>query len=61
MDLVLHFFRFRLLLYERQYILKFLLASRLETGRVMDDELGVALERKLNMDIMEPSLASQSQ
>jgi len=57
MDLVLYFFRFRFLLYERQYVLKFLLASRLETGRVMEDELGVALKGKLNTDIVDPSLA----
>jgi len=60
MDLVLYFFRFRLLLYERQYILKFLLASRFETGRIMEDELGVALEGKLNVNIMDPSLAWRS-
>jgi hypothetical protein len=32
------------LLYEREYILKFLLPSCLETGRVMEDKLWVALE-----------------
>jgi hypothetical protein len=61
MDLVLHFNCFCLLLYERAYILKFLLASCLKTRRVMEDELWVALEGKLIMDIMDPSLQSQSQ
>jgi len=60
MDLVLYFFRFRLLLYKRQYILEFLFASCLETGRVVEDELRVALEGKLIMDVMDPSLASKS-
>ena len=58
MDLVLYFFRLPLLLYERQYILKFLLASSLETRRVVEDELWVALERKLNTDVMYSSLPS---
>jgi hypothetical protein len=44
MDLVLYFSCFCLLLYERAYILKFLLASCLKTRRVMEDELWVALE-----------------
>jgi hypothetical protein len=44
MDLVSDFIRFRLLLYEREYILKFLLPPCLETGRVMEDKLWVALE-----------------
>jgi hypothetical protein len=61
MDLVLYFSRFRLLLYESTYILKFLLASCLKTRRVMEDELWVALEGKLVMDIMDPSLHHQSQ
>ena len=61
MDLVLYFIHFCLLLYEREYVLKFLLASRLETRRVMEDELWVALEGKLIMDIMDPSLRYQSQ
>ena len=56
MDLVLYFFRFRLLLYESEYILKFLLTSCLETRRVVEDELRVALEGKLIVDIMDPSL-----
>ncbi len=61
MDLVLYFSRLRLLLYERAYVLKFLLASCLETRRVMEDELWVALEGKLIMDIMDSSLQHQSQ
>ena len=60
MDLVLYFFGFPPLLYKRQYILKFLLASCLKTRRVVEDELWVALEGKPNMDIMDPSLASKS-
>jgi len=44
MDLVLYFSCFRLLLYERAYFLKFLLASCLETGRVVEDKLWVAIE-----------------
>jgi len=60
MDLVLYFSRFHLLLYKRHYILKFLLASCLETRRVVEDELWVSLEGKLNMDVMDPSLASKS-
>ena len=61
MDLVLYFIHFHLLLYEREYVLKFLLTSCLETRRVMEDELWVALEGKLIMDIMDPSLRHQSQ
>ncbi len=61
MDLVLCFICFRLLLYEREYVLKFLLTSCLETRRDMEDELWVALEGKLIMDIMDPSLRHQSQ
>ena len=61
MDLVLDFIRFRLLLYESEYILEFLLASRLKTRRVVEDELSVALEGKLLADIMDPSLRHQSQ
>jgi hypothetical protein len=61
MDLVLYFSRFCLLLYEREYILKFLLPSCFETRRVVENELGVALEGKLIMDIMDPSLWHQSQ
>ena len=61
MDLVLYFSSSRFLLYEREYVLKFLLASCLETRRVMEDELWVALEGKLIMDIMNPSLRHQSQ
>ena len=56
MDLVRYFSCLRFLLYEREYVLKFLLAPRLETGRVMEDELWVALEEKLITDIMDPSL-----
>lgn len=61
MDLILYFSRFCLLLYEREYVLKFLLASCLETRRVVEDELWVALEGKLITDIMDPSLRHQSQ
>ena len=56
MDLVLHFSCFRLLLYEREYFLMFLLASCLETRGVVEDELQVALEGKLNTDIMDSLL-----
>jgi len=56
MDLVLYFLRFSLLLYEREYVLKFLLAPCLETRRVVEDELWVALERELIIHIMDPSL-----
>ena len=56
MDLVLYVGCFCLLLYERKYVLKFLLASCLKTRRVMEDELWVALERKLIVDIMDPPL-----
>ena len=61
MDLVCYISCFCLHLYESEYILKFLLASCLETRRVMEDELWVALEGKLIMDIMDPSLHHQSQ
>jgi len=61
MDLVLYISCFRLVLYEKEYILKFLLPSCLKTRRVMEDKLWVALERKLIMDIMDPSLRHQSQ
>jgi hypothetical protein len=44
MDLVLYVIHFRLLLYEREYVPKFLLASCLETRRVVEDELWVAFE-----------------
>ena len=56
MDLVLYFSRFRLLLYEREYILKFLLASCLETRTVMENEFWVALKGKFIINIMDPSL-----
>lgn len=59
MDLVLYFSRFCLLQYEREYFLKFLLASCLETRRVVEDEPWVALEGKLIMDIVDPSLWHQ--
>jgi hypothetical protein len=61
MDLVLYFSCFCLLQYEREYVLKFLLASCLETRRVVEDKLWVALEGKLITDIMDPSLCHQSQ
>ena len=61
MDLVLYISRFCLLQYEREYVLKFLLPSCLETRRVVEDELRVALEGKLITDIMDPSLRHQSQ
>ena len=61
MDLVLHFSRFCLLLYEREYFMKFLLASRLKTRGVVEDELWVALEGKLNTDIMDSPLRDESQ
>ena len=59
MDLVLYFSRFCLLQYEREYVLQFLLASCLETRRVVEDEPWVALEGKLIMDIVDPSLWHQ--
>jgi len=61
MDLVLYFSCFRLLLDEREYVLKFLLPSCLETRRVVEDELWIAVEGKLITDIMDPSLRHQSQ
>ena len=61
MDLILYFLRFCLLLYEREYVLKFLLAPCLETRRVVEDELWVALEGELIIHIMDPSLRHQSQ
>jgi hypothetical protein len=61
MDLILYIIHFRLLLYEREYIPKFLLASCLETRRVVEDEPWVAFEGKLITDIMDPSLRHQSQ
>jgi hypothetical protein len=61
MDLVLYFSHFCLLHYEREYVLKFLLAFCLETRRVVEDELWVTFEGKLLMDIMDPLLQHQSQ
>jgi len=61
MDLILYFSRFCHLMYEREYIVKFLLPSCLETRRIMEDKLRVAREWKLIMDIMDPSLRHQSQ
>jgi hypothetical protein len=61
MELVHYVIHFRLLLYEREYVPKFLLASCLETRRVVEDELWVAFEGKLITDIMDPSLRDQSQ
>jgi hypothetical protein len=61
MDLVLYVIHFRLLLYEREYVPKFLLASCLKSRRVVEDEPSVAFEGKLIMDIMDPSLRHQSQ
>jgi hypothetical protein len=60
-DLVLYIIHFRLLLYEREYVPKFLLAACLETRRIVEDELWVAFEGKLMTDIMDPSLRHQSQ
>jgi len=48
-------------LYEREYFMKFLLASRLKTRGVVEDELWVALEGKLNTDIMDSPLRDESQ
>ena len=61
MDLVLYFLCFCPFVYKRQYIMKFLLSSCLETRRVVEDELWVALEGKLIMEIMDPSLRHQRQ
>ena len=61
MDLVLYVSHFCLLQYEGEDILKFPLASCLETRRVVEDELWVALEEKLITDIMDPSLWHRSQ
>jgi len=61
MDLILYFLSFCLLLYEREYVLKFLLAPCLETRRVVEDELWVALEGEFIIHIMDPSLQHQSQ
>ena len=60
MDLILYFLRFSLLLYEREYVLKFLLAPCLKTRRVAEDELWVALEGEFIIHIMNPSLQHQS-
>ena len=60
MDLVLYLICFCLLLYEREYVLKFLLTSCLKTRRVMENELWVALEWKLNIDVMDSSLSHQN-
>jgi len=61
MDLILYVIRFSLLLYEREYVLKFLLAPCLKTRRVVEDELWVALEGELIIHIMDPSLQHKSQ
>ena len=61
MDLILYFIRFCLLLYEREYVLKFLLAPCLETRRVVEDELWIALEGELIIHIMDPPLQHRSQ
>jgi hypothetical protein len=60
MDLVLYVSRFRLLLDECEHVMKFLFASCLETGRVVEDEMWIALEGKFIMDIMDASLRHQS-
>ena len=46
MDLIINFRGLRALLNESHHSLKFLLASRLEARRVMEDEPRVALEGK---------------
>jgi len=61
MDLVLYVIRFCLLLYEREHVLNFLLVPCLETRRVVEDELWVALEGELIIHIVDPSLRHQSQ
>jgi len=61
MDLILYVIRFCLLPYEREHVPKFLLAPCLETRRVMEDELWVALEGELIIHIVDPSLRHQSQ
>jgi hypothetical protein len=44
MDLIFDFFRFCLLLYEREYVLELLLAACLETRRVVKGKVWVVLE-----------------
>jgi len=61
MDLILYVIHFCLLLYEREHLLKFLLAPCLETRRVVEDKLWVALKGELIIDIMDPSLRQQNQ
>ena len=61
MDLILYFICFCFLLYEREYILKFFLVPCLETRRVVEDKLWVALEGEFIIHIMDPPLWHQSQ
>ena len=61
MDLILYISRFCLVLKEREYFMKFLIAPCLETGRVVENELWVILEGELVINIMDPSLRHQSQ
>ena len=61
MDLILYIIRFCLVLKEREYFLKFLIAPCLETGRVVENELRVTLKGELIIDIMDPSLRHQGQ
>ena len=59
MDLIPYFSGLRLVFNERHHVLEFLLAPRLESRRIMEDEPWVAVEGELITNIMDPSLWHQ--
>jgi len=61
MDLIINLLRLRLLLNEIHHGLKFLLAPRLETRRIMEDKPWIALEGECTTHIVDPPLRCQNQ
>jgi hypothetical protein len=56
MDLIPNFPSLGLVFNERHHVLEFLLAPRLESRRIMEDEPRAALEDELITNIMDTSL-----
>lgn len=56
MNLILNIVGFRFLLYESHDFFEFLVAAGLKPRGIMEDKLWVALEAKLDVDIMDSSL-----
>ena len=61
MDLIIKFLRLRALINEMHHSLQFLLTPSLESRRVVEDELWVALEGEFMTDIVVPPLQFRNQ